>query len=93
VTPELAARLVRAVDGYAAAVPRVEGRPEPACAAYTKAAAAAIATALDSGRPRAAGALEQLRVNWLDGEDPALFTNLNTPAEYEAFLDTARKTG
>jgi hypothetical protein len=25
-------------------------------------------------------------VRWLDGEDPALFANLNTPDDFEAFL-------
>jgi hypothetical protein len=29
-------------------------------------------------------------VSWLDGEDPALFDNLNRPGDYERFLDAVR---
>jgi molybdopterin-guanine dinucleotide biosynthesis protein A len=86
VTADLARRIVDAADGHDAAVPRLEGRPEPACAAYRLSAAAGIASALGEGRPRAADALADLRVRWLDGEDPALFANLNTPDDYRAFL-------
>jgi molybdopterin-guanine dinucleotide biosynthesis protein A len=92
VTPELTHRLVRAVEGHDAAVPRHGGLLEPACAAYRLSAAAPISAALAAGNWKAADALAGLRVAWLDGEDPSLFTNLNTPAEYGAFLTTMRKT-
>lgn len=68
-------------------MPRIGGRPEPACAAYRRSAAGPIAAALGAGRLRAADALAGLRVRWLDGEDPALFANLNTPVDYRTFLD------
>ncbi|HEY4027782.1 MAG TPA: hypothetical protein VGO86_15250, partial [Candidatus Dormibacteraeota bacterium] len=71
---------------FDAAVPRIDGRPEPACAAYRRSAAGPIAAALRTERLRAAGALAELRVHWLDGEDPALFANLNTPDDYRRFL-------
>jgi molybdenum cofactor guanylyltransferase len=89
VTAELARRLVgeAAGDGVDAAVPRVGGRPEPACAAYRRSAAGPIASALAAGHLRAADALAELRVRWLEGEDPALFANLNTPEDYRRFLD------
>jgi molybdopterin-guanine dinucleotide biosynthesis protein A len=94
VTARLARRLVAAVadapDGprVDAAVPRLGGRPEPACAAYRRSAAGPIAAALGAGRLRAADALDELRVHWLDGEDPALFANLNTPDDYRRFVDS-----
>jgi molybdenum cofactor guanylyltransferase len=69
-----------------AAVPRLGGRPEPACAAYRRSAAGPIAAALGGGHRRAADALAELRVRWLDDEDPALFANLNTPEDYERFI-------
>lgn len=88
VTPDLARRLVAAAGpDVDAAVPRLWGRPEPACAVYRTSAAGPIAAALGEGRLRAADALEGLRVRWLDGEDGAQFANLNTPAEYRAFRE------
>ena len=90
VTPALLRRLVDAIDGHDAAVPRVEGRPEPACAAYASTAAGPIAAALGAGRYRAGDALDELDVRWLDGEDPDQFANLNTPADYQRFLDAVR---
>jgi molybdopterin-guanine dinucleotide biosynthesis protein A len=89
VTSDLLGRLAEAARdaGTDAAVPRVGGRPEPACAAYRRSAAGPIAAALTAGRHRATDALADLRVRWLDGEDPALFANLNTPEDYRRFLD------
>jgi molybdenum cofactor guanylyltransferase len=88
VTVDLLQRLTHAAGAAEvdAAVPRVAGRPEPACAAYRQSAAGPIAAALAAGRLRAADALADLRVCWLDGEDPALFANLNTPDDYRRFL-------
>jgi molybdopterin-guanine dinucleotide biosynthesis protein A len=91
VTADLARRLAGAATertdpDFDAAVPRLGGRPEPACAAYRRSAAGPIGAALRGGRPRAAEALADLRVRWLDGEDPALFANLNTPDDYRRFV-------
>jgi molybdopterin-guanine dinucleotide biosynthesis protein A len=89
VTPDLTARLVEALAAAPAsdaAVPRVRGRPEPACAAYRRSASGPIAGALRAERLRAAAALADLDVRWLDGEDPGLFANLNTPDDYRGFL-------
>jgi molybdopterin-guanine dinucleotide biosynthesis protein A len=94
VTPDLVRRLAAEAGGpYDAAVPRVGGRPEPACAAYRQSTAGPIAAALREGRLRAAGALDDLRVRWLDGEDPALFANLNTPEDYRRFVAGPGHTG
>ena len=92
VTPALARRLVTAAaaGGVDAAVPRVRGEPEPACAAYRRSAAGPIASALSAGHFRAADVLSELVVVWLDDEDPALFANLNTPEDYRVFLDRQR---
>jgi molybdenum cofactor guanylyltransferase len=89
VTADLLRRLAQAIEcaDADAAVPRIDGRPEPACAAYRRSAAGPIAAALESGRRRATDVLADLRVRWLDGEDPALFVDLDTPADYERFLD------
>ena len=90
VTEALARRLVAALDAdpaLDAAVPRLGGRAEPACAAYRRSAAGPIAAALGQGVRRAADALLELRVQWIEDEDPRQFANLNTPDEYRAFLD------
>jgi len=98
VTPGLAERLLRAAaepggSGRAdAAVPRVAGRPQPACAAYRRSAAEPIGAALTAGSRRAVDALAGLRVRWLDEEDPALFVNLNTPDDYLAFVRSLERS-
>lgn len=93
VTPGLLSRLVSAIEGHDAAVPRVRGRPEPTCAAYRTSAAGPIAAALSADRRRAAQVLDELDVRWVEGEDPALFASLNTEADYRAFLDAVRYSG
>ncbi|MEP7105994.1 MAG: molybdenum cofactor guanylyltransferase [Chloroflexota bacterium] len=90
VTVALATAIVEAAQGHDAAVPRIEGRPEPACAAYRRQAAGPIAAALREGRRKAADVLEELDVAWLDDLDPRLFANANDPAAYRALLDAAR---
>jgi molybdopterin-guanine dinucleotide biosynthesis protein A len=90
VTAELAGQAVAAAQGHDAAVPRLDGRPEPAAAAYRQAAAGPIAAALAEGRRKAADVLEELDVAWLDGLDPRLFANANDPAAYRALLDALR---
>lgn len=95
VTPALMRRLVAAAsaDGVDACVPRVGGEPEPTCAAYRRSAAGPITAALSEGRFKAAAVLTALTVAWLDGEDPALFANLNTQEDYRAFLEQLRQAG
>ncbi len=85
VTRELAEMVVAASHGCDAAIPRIDGRPEPACAAYRRSALPAITAALDAGRYRAADLAEQLDVAWLEGLDPDLFRSLNTPGDYDRF--------
>jgi molybdenum cofactor guanylyltransferase len=85
VTRELAEMAVAASHGCDAAIPRIDGRPEPACAAYRRSALPAITAALDAGRYRASDLAEQLDVTWLEGLDPDLFRSLNGPDDYERF--------
>jgi molybdopterin-guanine dinucleotide biosynthesis protein A len=87
----LARRLVQASRGHDAAVPRLDGRPEPVCAAYRRSAAAPIGRALDAGRLRAAQALEGLDVHWLEDAPAEQLGSLNTPEDYGRFLDALRK--
>ena len=87
VTADLARRLAAAAEGVDAAVPRIAGRPEAACAAYRRSASGPLAAALGGGRRRASDVLGELRVRWLDGEDPSLFANLNSPEDYRSFLE------
>jgi molybdopterin-guanine dinucleotide biosynthesis protein A len=85
VTRELAEMAVAASHGCDAAIPRIDGRPEPACAAYRRSALPAITSALDAGRYRAADLAEQLDVAWLEGLDADLFRSLNAPGDIERF--------
>jgi molybdopterin-guanine dinucleotide biosynthesis protein A len=91
-TTQAGLRIAAASSGYDAAVPRLGGRPEPACAAYRSSAAATITAALEAGRFSAREVLGDLEVRWLDGEDPDQFASLNSPRDYQAFLDALRKT-
>jgi molybdopterin-guanine dinucleotide biosynthesis protein A len=85
VTREVAEMAVAASHGCDAAMPRVEGRPEPACAAYRRSALGPITAALDAGRYKASSLAEQLDVAWLEGLDSELFRSLNGPDDYERF--------
>lgn len=86
VTAEVAALLVARCAGRDAAVPRVEGRAQPTCACYRTSALDAIRSALDRGHLKAADALQHLDVDWVEGLDPDLFWNINTPEDYQVFL-------
>jgi molybdopterin-guanine dinucleotide biosynthesis protein A len=88
---ELTERLLAASAGHDASVPRIQGRPEPTCAAYRRSAAAPITRLLDAGSRRAADVLRELDVRWLDDEPAGQFADLDTPEAYTAFLDALRK--
>ena len=94
VTPALAAHLVSALPGHDAAVPVLDGRPEPVCAAYGRSALPAVAAAVAAGRLRAADLLDRLDVRLVEAKELGAagfgrdqLVNLNRPAEYRAFLD------
>jgi len=85
VTVDLAQAAVAAARGCDAAIPRLDGRVEPVCAAYRRTALPAIAAALDAGLLTAADVAERLDVTWLEGLEAAQFQSLNTPADVARF--------
>ena len=87
VTPDVAEMAVVAARGCDAAMPRVNGRAEPVCAAYRRSALPAVTAALDAGRLAASDLANHLDVTWLEGLDPKLFRSLNTPEDFERFHD------
>lgn len=85
VTREIAEMAVAASAGCDAAIPRIDGRAEPTCAAYRRSALAHITAALDAGQFKASDLAQQLEVTWLEGLEPDLFRSLNGPDDYERF--------
>jgi molybdenum cofactor guanylyltransferase len=85
VTQDLAQVAVAAARGCDAAIPRVDGRPEPVCGAYRRSALPFITGAINTGRFKAAEIVVELDVTWLEGLDPDLFRSLNTPQDLERF--------
>ena len=82
----LAQQLVSRSEGFDAAVPRLNGRPEPVCACYRRSALPIVSRQLDALHLKAAEVLEQLRVAWLEELDATLFWNINTQEDYQVFL-------
>ena len=85
VTREIAIIAVAAARTCDAAVPRIDGRPEPVCAAYRKSALPVITAALDSGSRRAADVLAGMEVTWLEDIGADAVRSLNTPEDYLRF--------
>jgi len=85
VTRELAAMTVAAARTCDAAVPRIDGRAEPACAAYRKSALPIITAALDAGQRRAADILAGMDVTWLEDIEPDAVRSVNTPDDFVRF--------
>lgn len=85
VTQEVAQMAIAAARGCDAAIPRIDGRPEPVCGAYRRSALPFITGALNAGRFKAAELAAELDVTWLEGLDPQLFRSLNTPQDLERF--------
>ena len=93
----LAELLLARCVGHDAAVPRAGGRIQPTCAAYARDAAPKISAYLDTGARRATAALDALDVAYVDDADLARagigadeLTDLDTPADYQAFLASLR---
>jgi molybdopterin-guanine dinucleotide biosynthesis protein A len=85
VTREVAAMTVAAARTCDAAVPRIDGRAEPVCAAYRRSALPVITAALDAGNRRAADVLAGMEVTWLEDIPPEVVRSINTPDEYLRF--------
>ena len=90
VTPELLRHLAGALAGWDAAVPALEGGPEPLCAAYAAACLEPVRAALAAGEHRMTAFWDAVRVRALSaadleglGDPQRLFRNLNAPSDYE----------
>lgn len=94
--PFVSARLVgalrsRLTDGIAAVVPRVAGRAEPLCAAYSGGVISAIEGQVDGGTLALNEILRAIGpIAWLEGEDlqrlgdpDVMFFNVNSPSDLE----------
>lgn len=95
--PALGRLLLGFADGYEAVVPCIDGEPQGVCALYERSLAPRIAAALEAGERSVKRLLRDFRVRYLSAEevraaDPGLrsFRNLNTPADYQAWLQASR---
>jgi len=93
----LASFLLERCAGHDAGVPRVGGRVQPTCAAYARAAAPKIGAYLDGGARRATEMLGDLDAVFVDERELAgagiamtELTDLDTPADYDAFIASLR---
>ncbi len=93
VTQQVAQVAVAAARGCDAAIPRIDGRPEPVCGAYRRSSLPAITGALNAGRFKTADITGELEITWLEGLDPQLFRSLNTPYDLERFHATFASRG
>ncbi len=88
--------LLRALAGeYEAVVPRPDLEPEGICALYVRDLAPRIDALLEAGERSVKSLLDRSRVRYVGSDelravDPELrsFRNLNTPADYQAWLRT-----
>ncbi len=85
VTRDVAAMTVAAARTCDAAVPRIDGRPEPVCAAYRKSALPLITASLEAGNRRASDVLSALDVTWLEDVSADVVRSLNTPDDFLRF--------
>ena len=90
VSRDVATMVVAAARTCDAAVPRIDGRAEPVCAAYRKSALPVITSALDAGLRRAADILECMDVTWLEDVSPDVVRSVNTPDEFLRFQTKVR---
>ncbi|GAC1510514.1 MAG: molybdenum cofactor guanylyltransferase [Candidatus Dormibacteraceae bacterium] len=90
VTLEVAHMAIAAARRCDAALPRIDGRPEPLCGAYRRSALPFITGALNAGRLKAADIANDLDVTWLEGLDPELFRSLNTTEDFARFMSNLR---
>lgn len=95
VEPAIGALLRGLAPDYEAVVPHVDGEPQGVCALYDRALASRIETMLDAGDRSIKTLLSASKVRYVTPEelravDPELrsFRNINTLADYEAWLKT-----
>ena len=78
-----AERLRNAIGNADACAYALDGRPEPLVALYRRSCLAPARERLSRGELRLRGLLHEVKLVTLTPDDPALFVNLNTPAEFE----------
>src|SRR5256884_3611275 len=95
VNPALAALLCGLAGDVDAVVPRIDSEPQGVCAVYVRSLAPRIDRLLAAGERRVKMLLAASKVRYVTPEelravDPELgsFRNINTPADYEAWLTT-----
>ena len=93
VEPALGRLLLALAGDYDAVVPRPEDQPEGVCALYVRELAPRIGALLDAGDRSIKSLLDRSTVRYVASDelravDPGLrsFRNINTPADYEAWL-------
>jgi molybdopterin-guanine dinucleotide biosynthesis protein A len=94
VEPALGRLLLELAGDYDAVVPRLDdGEPQGVCALYARALAPRIDALLDAGERSIRSLLDRSAVRYVTSDelravDPELrsFRNINTPADYEAWL-------
>jgi molybdopterin-guanine dinucleotide biosynthesis protein A len=93
VEPAMGTLLLGLAPGYEAVVPRVDGQPQGVCALYERLLVSRIEAMLDAGDRSIKALLGASNVRYVTPEelwevDPELrsFRNINTPAEYQAWL-------
>jgi molybdopterin-guanine dinucleotide biosynthesis protein A len=89
----LVARLAALRAGHAAAVPHVDGRPQPLCAVYGAEAFVKLREVRDAGSERIMDWLRTLRVRYVSereiadaGLDPRCVRGVNSPGELERLV-------
>ena len=97
VDPELASLLCGLAGDVDAVVPRIDDEPQSVCAVYQRALVSRIDAMLQAGERRVGRLLATSNVRYVTAEelrvnDPELrsFRNLNTQADYQAWLETQR---
>ena len=95
VEPALATLLRGLAGDYEAVVPQIDREPEGVCALYQRVLASRIEALLDAGERSIKTLLAASNVRYVTPEelravDPELrsFRNINTPADYQAWLKT-----
>ena len=95
VEPALAELLLRLAPGFEAVVPRPDGQPEGVCAMYDRNLVTIVEAMLEGGESSVKELMARCRVRYVPAAtlktvDPELhsFRNVNTPADYEAWLRT-----
>ena|ERR1700682_219266 len=93
--PGMAALLAGLAGDYDAVVPQIDGEPQGVCALYDRALATRIEDLLAAGERRVKMLLAASNVRYVTPDelrvvDPELrsFRNINTPADYQAWLKT-----